>query len=98
VHVAVDPNRLVGVSIVPFGCELEVGCEVMTTIDFFDTVDDIAGEKFICLASVLHLLLFELWAVCWQFVDFLVQLVRVLIRCPQIFAQLSLRLARNLKQ
>jgi hypothetical protein len=77
VHITIDPDRLVGVGIVSFRCKLEVGHEIVTAIDFLDTVDDIAGEKFICLASMLHLLSFKLWAVCRQFVNFLVQLVCV---------------------
>ena len=65
VHVSIDPNCLVWISIVPFRFELEVGYKVMTAVKFFDTVNDITAEKFMCLASMLHFLSFKLWAVCW---------------------------------
>ena len=62
-----------------FRFNLEVGNEIMTTVNFLDTVDDIAAEEFVRLASVSHLLSFECRTVHWQSVNYLVQLVRVLI-------------------
>lgn len=85
VHLAVDSYCSVGVGIVPFGFELQVGDEVMTTIYFFDTVDDIAVEEFVYFTGMLHLFSLELWAACWQVINLLVQLGRVLIRAPQLF-------------
>ena len=65
VHVTIDPNCLVRISIVSFGFELEVRYKVMTAKKLLDAANNITAEEFMCLASMFHLPPFELWAVRW---------------------------------
>ena len=85
VHLTEDSYCFVGVGIVSFRFELQVGDKVMATIYLFDTVDDISVEEFVYFAGVFHLFSLEPWAVCWQVINLLIQLGCVLIRGPQFF-------------
>jgi hypothetical protein len=76
-YIAVDSNRLVLVRIVSFGLYLEVGDEIMATVDFFDAVDDVAVKELMNFSGLLHLLSLEFRAFCRQFVNPPVQLVRI---------------------
>lgn len=78
-HVAVDPNRLVNIGVMPLGFELEVGHQVVTAIDFLDAVHDISAEELVCLPGMFNLLSFEFRTVCCQLINLFVQLVRISI-------------------